>query len=382
MTIEMTFLTVFLVALAANLTLTPLIMRLAHRNKWYDQEDDRKIHNGHVPRLGGIGLALSTLIAVAAGALLSPAAALGSGTPAFFVVGALLVFHLLGLVDDFRNVAARRKLAVQGMGAVLVAVGLAVRLAGFEIAWLGVGVISLLSLLALIWAVSVVNAVNLIDGMDGLAGGVAAVAALAAVAAGGLTGSPAVTLFAMAVAGAAVGFLVFNRPRASIFMGDCGSLFLGGAIAVTPLLAADPGAMALTFFVLLSVLAVPGVDTTFSIIRRVKQGVAIHAPDRGHVHHQLIDAGWSVGAILSVIYALTGLAGAATLSAGLQSPVFGLLAALGSWLIVAVLFVLVRVLHRRAVAAHGAGSGAVDRAGGITPQEHPHGGSHAAQRAK
>ena len=338
---------VFIVAFAANLILTPVIIHLAHRKRWYDRHDHRKIHNGPVPRLGGVGMILATIIALLVGTLLS----LRGILPPFVlpvVAGALLVFHILGLVDDFLNVPARRKLLVQVLGAAIVALGMYLQLLWYESGFVPGGpALWAIVLLAFLWTLSVTNAVNLIDGMDGLAGGVAAVAVIAAAITGISIQDAGVAMFGTVFAGAVLAFLMFNRPPASIFMGDCGSLFLGGAIAVTPLLAGSFHGFLLTFLVLLAALAIPGVDTAFSIFRRIRRGVAIHAPDRGHVHHKLMELGWGVPTILVAVYGTAIVAAGVTLVAGLSSLRTGAFIALGMWVVVGGAFLVIGALHQR-----------------------------------
>jgi UDP-GlcNAc:undecaprenyl-phosphate GlcNAc-1-phosphate transferase len=309
----MIILTAVLTALAAfgiNAILTPLMIRLAHRFKWYDLPDRRKIHTGLIPRLGGPGIFISLLAAC----LLAP-------TLGFLVSGhyqglvlplrllapacGILIIHLVGLIDDFKNLRALLKFALQLAAAAAVTSGGYI-IPSLTIPYFGSQSLGILAYpITVLWIVAISNAVNLIDGMDGLAGGIAAFAALSMGIIALIQGQAIPALFALSLFGATAGFLVYNFPPAKIFMGDSGSYLLGFCLAVLPLMGISKVAAFGTLILPITLLTVPIVDTTGAIIRRLRQGRSIASPDKEHIHHKLLQIGLSERQILAAIYAFS-----------------------------------------------------------------------------
>ncbi|MFW5694839.1 MAG: glycosyltransferase family 4 protein [Alkalispirochaeta sp.] len=298
-------------AFLINVLLTPFILRLAHRFEWYDHINDRKIHTESTPRLGGVGIFVSFVAAAVAGLTVivgAPGIAPWSMRSVALILGGLALVHGLGLYDDFVNLRAPLKFAVQLAAGALVALSGAL-LRVIDLPWIGSVELPpwFAFALTILWVVSISNAVNLIDGADGLAGGVALIAALfmGIIALG--QGSLVSAVLAFAVVGSLAGFLIFNLPPARIFMGDSGSLSLGYILAVLPLLGfqrGEPGFMAIAPFPVLTLLYIPIVDTLLAIFRRLGRGLPVHSADREHIHHRLIDRGVSGRRLLSVIYGM------------------------------------------------------------------------------
>jgi UDP-GlcNAc:undecaprenyl-phosphate GlcNAc-1-phosphate transferase len=275
-------------AFALNIILTPFIIRLAHHYKWYDLPDRRKIHTGLIPRLGGPGIFISLLaaclLAPVIGFLVSgPSSGLRLPLRLLAPAFGILMIHLVGLIDDFKNLRALLKFALQlAAAAVVTSGGYVIR--SLTIPYLGSTPLGLLAYpLTVLWIVSVSNAVNLIDGMDGLAGAIPA-------------------LFALSLFGATAGFLCFNFPPAKIFMGDSGSYLLGFCLAVLPLMGISKVAAFGTLILPITLLTVPIVDTASAIFRRLRQGRSIASPDKEHIHHKLLQLGLNEKQILAVIY--------------------------------------------------------------------------------
>ncbi len=288
-------------ALAVSLAAIPLVIRIAHRNGWYDLPNGRKVHKSPLPRLGGAGMFAALLIAVLIGRKLP---ALTGGPQIFnfsrellFVLAGFLVIFTTGLIDDFRNLAAPLKFLLQVAAAALVALG------GFTIDALGLPGLAPLQLgwaawpVTVLWLVGLSNAMNLVDGVDGFAGAIAATAALTLGASALVQGRPGAALVAVCLVGAVAGFLVFNFPPARIFMGDSGSLLLGFVLATLPLLRGtndpDGATLMLDLGATAAVLALPVLDTATAIVRRLHAGLPIHHPDKLHLHHKLQAIGLS-----------------------------------------------------------------------------------------
>ncbi len=297
-------------ALLFNLLLLPFILRLAHRHKWYDLPDTRKIHTGLIPRLGGPGLFLS----FTAASLLAPLLVgliVGKGSPPLLsarfaaLYAGLALLHLTGLYDDFKNLKAIWKFILQLASAAIIASG------GFLIRSLTLPYLGRLDLgwgsypLTVAWLVCIANALNLIDGMDGLAGGIGAFAAASMGVIALLQGSPQTAALSFALVGALVGFLIYNFPPAKIFMGDSGSLFLGLCLGSLPLIGGISKASAFgSLIVPVTLLTVPILDTATAILRRLRRRKSILSPDKEHIHHKLLGMGLSERQILAVIYGL------------------------------------------------------------------------------
>lgn len=295
-------------ALGLNLVVIPTILRLAHRFKWYDLPDHRKIHTGLIPRLGGPGMYLSFLCVALLTPILVTLITGGTVTVGYTLrfislfLGVSLI-QAIGLIDDFRPIKALLKFFLQMLAAIIVTAG------GFLIRSVTLPYLGSLGLglfaypITVLWLVGISNAVNLIDGMDGLAGGISAFAALSMGIIALIQGSTVTSVLCFALFGAILGFLVFNFPPAKIFMGDSGSLFLGFCLAVFPLVGGISKVSAFgTLLVPVTLLTIPILDIGTSVIRRLRNKVSIIHPDKEHIHHKLLDMGLNQRQILWVLY--------------------------------------------------------------------------------
>jgi len=313
----------FLAAAAALgcVAIVPLVRRLAVAGGAVDLPAPRRELSRPTPRLGGVAVFLASLLVVLAGGA-AGLIDLGARPPRLlaFLVSALLIVGV-GAFDDFRPLRPPVKLAVE-----LVAATVVVTLGGGRIGALSAagGALSLGWLaipFSVVWIVLVTNAVNLIDGIDGLASGTAAIALVAvAVIARGFA-LPTVAGCAAIVAGACLGFLVFNFHPASIFLGDSGSLFLGFAIGVLSTHARAKGTAGAVTLATLLIVALPVGDTLFAINRRYVQGLEprrprsyltglarIFQPDRRHLHHRLLRLGLGHRGAAYALYAIQAIA--------------------------------------------------------------------------
>ena len=341
-------------AFIANLILTPILIRLSHTNKWYDEIDHRKIHEGDIPRIGGFGIFISfcfgSLVMFVLNRFVFAHASDIEPFRAYWplFVGMLLI-HALGLVDDFINVKPWIKIVVEVLAAVLVIIfgyplltmafpeiGISFRLGPFSYA------------VSLVWIIGMTNAMNLVDGLDGLAGGISAIAALSigviSLALGNyITASMGLILF-----GSIVGFLVFNFPPAKIFMGDGGSLFLGFTVATLPFFGNhDPVRASLLLITAITVSLVPILDTFSSMLRRAINRKPFYHPDRAHLHHKLLDIGLKNHSILIIIYAFCLILGGICLLAALfDHPLFTWLIP-ASWVVSILFFIILDRVYKK-----------------------------------
>jgi UDP-GlcNAc:undecaprenyl-phosphate GlcNAc-1-phosphate transferase len=292
-------------SLVISTIIVALVLRLSHKKSWYDKIDERKIHTGTVPRLGGIGFALSFIIVASFVIFMTPKAHFGLRF--IPVIIAMLLTLGYGIFDDFRPLAPRYKLFLQ------IAAALCVVIPGYNFSrlfYFDTGFWAKISwiwyLVALFWLVGLPNALNFIDGVDGLAGGVSALIALSyALIFTSFPETGTIVVLSVCLAFAIGGFLVFNMPfpRAKIFMGDGGSQFLGFILALLPLADMNP-VSDLPLFYAAALLLIPIFDTVAAVWRRLRDGRRIDSPDKSHIHHKLMNLGFNARGIDGVIYGL------------------------------------------------------------------------------
>jgi len=321
------------VSAVATWVATPVVVRIAHRVGAVDLPGPRKVHAAPIPRIGGlavfIGFVAGLLFAAFATGYLGNAERPRVGYWAVLGLAAVGML-LLGLLDDVRPVAFQWKFAAQ------VVAGTAVWAAGFRvevISWpftndaLQLGLWSLP--VTVFWIVGITNAFNLIDGLDGLAAGTALITTTTVAILGVYGGHVAVSAISVALAGSLVGFLRHNFNPARIFLGDSGSLFLGFTLAVISIHGSQKNVTAVAVLAPLLVMGYPILDTLLSVARRLnylredsaQQGGLLYIarnmqrvflPDRGHVHHRLLELGLSHrGAVLALYMCAAALAAGA-----------------------------------------------------------------------
>ncbi|MHB1128333.1 MAG: glycosyltransferase family 4 protein [Bacillota bacterium] len=284
--------------------LTPLARRFGVRIGAVDMPNERKVHNKHIPRTGGLAIYLGFLAAVLITQSLSREL-LG------LLVGGTIII-VLGLMDDWKGLHPWVKLLGQISAAVvLISFGVKVTtvtnpLSG--ILHLGGNSINLsvLSIPAtILWITGVTNALNLIDGLDGLAAGTSAIAAVT-IAVVSFTGGQSMPAYvALFLAASAIGFLRHNYHPARIFMGDSGSMFLGFNLAALAIMGLSKGATAMSLFVPAVILGIPLLDTLFAILRRFFNRRPIFQADRRHLHHRLLALGMSHRQAVLVFYGIS-----------------------------------------------------------------------------
>lgn len=301
----LTILFSILLPLTLNLIFTQVIIFIAHKKKLFDFTDERKIHLGDIPRLGGIGIFLSTILSFIVYFLIFK-----ENISISFYIATGLIF-LSGIVDDFKPIPPIIKLIAQITSALILITGGHI----FSHVYIPFTDINLnLGLLGYIitfaWIIGVTNAINLLDGMDGQAGGVSFFASLSIGIISIVTGNYQIAVICLILCGSLVGFLHYNLPPAKIFMGDAGSLTLGFLLASLPLIFKEEILVGKMVLVTIAVLIIPIFDVFAAIIRRKKAGISFFSPDRGHIHHKFIDfTNLNTKQILTVIYILSIISG-------------------------------------------------------------------------
>jgi UDP-GlcNAc:undecaprenyl-phosphate GlcNAc-1-phosphate transferase len=322
---------VFLVAAATTCLATPLVRRLSVRVGAIAHPSDRMVHERPTPSMGGLAMFAGVVAALGVAWTMPFFGDLGRSASRWLaVLAAMSAIVALGGVDDIKGLSAPSKLAGQIFAAGLLVLG-GVQLLFFVFP--GQGVLSLSADLAvpltILWVVAMLNAVNLIDGLDGLAAGIVGIAALAFFAymyrsPGGFGDASAAALLAAVTAGVALGFLPWNFHPAKIFMGDSGAMLLGMLLAVStifgvgrnpyPPTGGDLAILALPIFLPLFVLAIPFLDVTLAILRRVRRGTGVAHPDKEHIHHRLLDFGHSHRRAVGLMYLWSALISACALA--------------------------------------------------------------------
>ena len=290
----------FLVSFAA----TPMVISLAHKINAIDvPKDNRRVHKKPIPLIGGLAIFYGFVVSVLCFVTMEREIA-------GILIGALIVV-VVGIIDDMSDMKAIVKLLCQIIAAAI-AVYSGVRIEHFAnpfFGWFGPEYLVMnywVSVtVTMIWIVGVCNAVNLIDGLDGLAVGVSSIASMSLLALTLISNNPNVAILTAAVAGAGFGFLPYNFNPAKIFMGDTGALFLGFILACISVEGFLKLSAIISFAVPLLVLGLPIFDTLFSIVRRVSKGRSPMSPDRGHLHHRLLDMGFSQRQTVAILYTMT-----------------------------------------------------------------------------
>ncbi len=293
----------FVVAFVVAVALTPLTARLAGRVGAVDQPRERGLSEQPTPLLGG--LAILAAVLVASLLLLEPGGSDGERIRG--ILAGAVVITLVGALDDRFDLPAAVKLVGQ-----LIAATIPV-LAGLEVTNITLPFIGAVELgaagapLTILGLVFVINVVNFSDGIDGLAAGVCAIAAIAFAIIAFDLGRGSAAVLAAIIAGAAAGFLVFNFHPAKIFMGDAGSNLLGLLLGCVAVEGAVKTQVVLALVFPLVVLAVPFLDTTFVVLKRLKYGRPVYVADQSHFHHRMNRIGFSQRKTVLYLYGWTTL---------------------------------------------------------------------------
>lgn len=338
------YVALFVGAGALSILVTPAVRAAALHIGAVDHGGGRRVHEGRVPRLGGVALLLAgagtLLLAQALGIPVIDLLESHGWRLGWLGAGATLVL-LLGSLDDVRGVGPLAKLAGQTLAALIAVYGgygfhALTNPFGGDVVWLG----ALGGLLSVAWIVVVTNAFNLIDGLDGLAAGTGLIAAVTLFLVALSEGRPDAAVMAVTLAGVLAGFLRFNFAPASIFLGDAGSLLLGYLLSVLSIQSLQKGPTAVVVLVPILTLGLPILEAAVTVARRwLVDGIAsVFRADREHIHHRLLGLGltqrravlllWAVCAAFGVLALLAvsarGLGNAAIVGGAALATALGL----------------------------------------------------------
>lgn len=298
----------FIVSFAFTFATTPLVRRFAFKIGAIDiPKDNRRMHKKPTPRIGGLAIIFGFTVAT-----------LCFAQPSRQLYGTLsgaAIIAIMGVIDDCKNLPAKLKFVIQIIAALVVVFAGDIKIDVFTNPnflsdnpywvlpeWLSVT-------LTVIWIVFITNAVNFIDGLDGLATGVSAIMSISLVFISIRVGEYSIAILGIALMGSCFGFLPFNFNPAKIFMGDTGSTFLGFMLATLSIQGVFKSYAVISFAVPLLILGLPLFDALFAMIRRILRGQSPMTADRGHLHHRLVDMGFSQKQTVFILYAISGVLG-------------------------------------------------------------------------
>lgn len=293
------FVVAFLIAYAS----TPIVKMLAFKIGAVDvPRDNRRMHKKPIARLGGLAIFYGFIISIMCFAEID--------TELRGILIGSIIIVVMGIFDDIYSLNALFKFVVQIIAALIVVLhGVQIdHISSFGIgssAYIDLGMFAVP--ITVLWIVGVTNALNLIDGLDGLAAGVSTISTVSLFAISLITREAGIAIVTAAIAGAGFGFLPYNIHPAKIFMGDTGSTFLGFMLACISVLGLFKSYAVISVAVPFLILGLPIFDTLFAILRRVLRGQSPMHPDRGHVHHRLIDLGFDQKQTVVILLITSGL---------------------------------------------------------------------------
>ncbi len=328
-----------LCAMVVSYLMSPLVKSFAYKIGAIDvPKDSRRMHKKPVPRLGGLAIFLGFMISLL---IFVPVDHQIRG----ILLGATIIV-VLGVVDDISPLRAGFKFLVQ-IAAALIAVyhGVVVNALSnpnvfssnvyWSLGWLSIPV-------TVLWIVGITNSVNLIDGLDGLANGVSTISAVTMLVIALLVSEGQTALIMAALAGACLGFMPYNKNPAQMFMGDTGSTFLGYILATISIQGLFKYYAIISFAVPFLILGLPMFDTLFAIVRRLAHGQNPMSPDRGHIHHRLIDMGLNQKQAVAALYVVSSILGLSavvlTASGAMRAMIFLMALAVVAYLAARVIF--------------------------------------------
>ena len=307
----------------------PLVKKLAVRVDAIDYPDKRRVNTKPIPRLGGIAIYLGILaslivflIGISFFGWSSPFELRGDrglNIPLIFL-GITTIFGV-GVVDDIFTLKAMPKFIAQIVAACLVVAG-GLLFDGFanpfSNGFIDLGIFAYP--ITVFYLVAFANIINLIDGLDGLAAGITAITAMTIFVFAISKNEIEAAFISIALIGSCLGFLRYNFNPASIFMGDSGALLLGFLLGVSSLFAVAKSALIVSLLVPIVTAGVPIIDTATAIIRRMRAGVSIGTADKGHIHHRLLQSGYSQRTTVFIMWGWTLILAVCSIFVTLLSP--------------------------------------------------------------
>ena len=321
------------VAFVASILLTPLVKKLAFKIGAVDAPNHRKVHARIMPRLGGLAIYFAFLIGYI---FLKVTTGFETEYGTAILIAATIIV-ITGVIDDMREISAKAKMLGQFAAALVIVFVGGIQIEFINLPFGGTIDFGLLGIpLTILWIVGITNAINLIDGLDGLAAGVSTIACITLAVMAMIMGNGFVIAMASILAAASLGFLLFNFHPAKIFMGDTGALFLGFMISVIALLGFK-NVTIISFIIPVIMLGVPISDTFFAIVRRLRTGKKWSDPDKSHLHHCLLNQGFTHRQTVLVIYGIAAMF-------GLAAVIFSMAKVWGALILITVILLAIELL--------------------------------------
>lgn len=304
----LSFILIFGAALIACLLLTPMVRYVALRAGLVDEPDGRrKIHTRPIPVAGGVAVILASAVVLSVAFSLPGTLRDTLGDHWITYAGlavAAVVLAVLGVTDDYRGLRGSHKMLGQ-LVAVAIVIGCGVEVRSVRVFGHAFDFGSFAIPFTVFWLLGAINSFNLIDGMDGLLGCLGAIVCVALAGMALLNHQYQVAAIAAAAGGALAGFLCFNFPPATIFLGDCGSMIIGLVVGVLAIESSLKGPATVALAAPAALMVIPILDTSAAIVRRKLTGRSIYATDRGHLHHVLLRRGLSNRGVLLLVGSLS-----------------------------------------------------------------------------
>jgi len=306
-----TYLTIYIGTMLLAMILVPIVSRLAKRFRLVDTPGPRKVHQKPIPRIGGIAFIISTLVLVLPVFFLNNDIGQSfreSQTQLIILLSSACFIFAVGLIDDLHPLQGYIKLLCLIVASLAICASESVidsisfgQWFEFETGWLSWP-------LTVLWIVAITVGMNFIDGLDGLAAGIAAFVCGTIFLIAVWSGQAAMSVLMLALLGSVTGFLFFNFYPAKIFMGDCGSMFLGFMIGASSIICQTKTSTIVGLAIPFLVMGLPILDMGFLIISRsILERRSIFSPDRNHLHHRLMDIGLNHRTVVLVLYAITAI---------------------------------------------------------------------------
>lgn len=299
-----TYLTSFIISFIFVCIATPILIKIGLKFGFVDQVNQRKIHRGAIPRIGGIGISLGTLLPIFLLFYVHSGIEIRTNNSIFLFFAGGLGISLVGLFDDIRGINAKVKFLFQIAIAVMATLHGAL-ITSLPMPWgrLELGFFGYI--LTVFWIIGIINAFNLIDGMDGLSSGITLFSSLTIAMLAIVNGYLPTALVALALAGAVTGFLIYNFNPAKIFMGDSGSMFIGYILAILSLRSQSKAHAVVSILVPIIAMGLPILDTTLAFMRRLLRHQSIFSADKQHIHHFLLSLGFNQRKTVLIMYSIS-----------------------------------------------------------------------------
>ncbi len=308
----------FILAFIVSFMATPYTIKIAKKIGAVDvPKDQRRMHTKKMPKFGGPAVILGFLVSMAY--LIVVMSIEGSldlfseqeyGKKLLGILFGILAIAITGILDDTKTLKWWQQLLGQVIAAIIV-VSFGTKIEHLDIPFLyRIGLNNMFStIITIVWIVGVTNSINLIDGLDGLSSGISLISCISLLIIFLMNDSPMIaTVIVTAMSGALVGFLPFNFSPAKTFIGDTGSNFLGFMLAVVSILGVAKTYTVAVIVLPVIVLGLPIFDVLFAIVRRIIKGKSIKAvfkPDKGHLHHKLVEKGFTQKQAVLILYGLS-----------------------------------------------------------------------------